>query len=262
MRVALHFASHPDDEMLGAPATLMALRDAGYRVINVCCGLGRPEQAARRRGEVSEACRIAGFELRIPDPVIGMSSGKDPASARAALQRLVSEEVDDHQPRIVLSSSPHDRHLAHELVGSAVRDVLASRAGEVRWWMWGLWASLPFPTLGVPFDAARLEEVITALSAHRGELERNDYRRLLAGRAEMNAALGPELIFGFGTEAPADCAYLELLTEVAFADGHWHLGCPRWLDAREPLEGLSAADADADAWLTAPSPSELLDRAR
>jgi len=30
----LHLAPHPDDEALGAPATLLALRDAGHRVIN------------------------------------------------------------------------------------------------------------------------------------------------------------------------------------------------------------------------------------
>lgn len=256
--VALHLASHPDDEVLGAPATLMALRDSGWRVINVCCSLGRPAQEVRRRGELTESCRLAGFELRVPDPPLRISSGDDRAAARAALLRLVAAELDSSRPQLVFSPSPHDRHPAHELVGSAVRDVLAHRGGDLRWWMWGLWASLPFPTLGVPFDAARLEEIVGVLSAHRGELERNDYRRLLAGRAEMNAAVGPELIFGFGTEAPAGCAYLELLTEVAFADGCWRLGCPRWLDPREPLGGIS--DVSADAWLGAPGLSELLDR--
>jgi LmbE family N-acetylglucosaminyl deacetylase len=28
--LVLHLAPHPDDELIGAPATLMALRDAGH----------------------------------------------------------------------------------------------------------------------------------------------------------------------------------------------------------------------------------------
>ena len=42
------------------PATLMALRDAGWRIVNLACGLGRPAQHQRRRAEVEEACRRAG----------------------------------------------------------------------------------------------------------------------------------------------------------------------------------------------------------
>lgn len=258
MRVAVHFASHPDDEMLGPPATLMALRDSGYRVVNVSCGLGRTEQEARRRGELREACRIAGFELRVPEPAIAMSSDDDIASARARLLHVIGEEVDGLEPQIVLSPSPHDRHRAHELVGRAVRDVLVGRADGPRWWMWGLWASLPFPTIGTTFDRERREEILEALSSYRGELERNDYRRLLVSRAEMNAVLGPELLFGFGTAAPAGCTHLELLTEVGIADGRWRFGRPRWFDPSEPQAELS--DVGAGGWLGASSAAELVGR--
>ena len=34
-RTVLHLSPHPDDEIAGMPATLMALRDAGWRVVNV-----------------------------------------------------------------------------------------------------------------------------------------------------------------------------------------------------------------------------------
>jgi hypothetical protein len=63
----------------------------------------------------------------------------------------------------------------------------------------GLWGNLPLPTITVPFDRRRLDEITAALEAHEQELERNDYRRLVRGRAEMNAARGPELVFGFGS---------------------------------------------------------------
>ena len=44
----LHLSPHPDDEVVGMPATLMALRDAGWRVVNLACGLGRPARHQRR----------------------------------------------------------------------------------------------------------------------------------------------------------------------------------------------------------------------
>ena len=67
------------------------------------------------------------------------------------------------------------------------------------------------------FDAARLAEIQCALSAHQGELERNDYRRLLAARAQMNAVLGPERVFGFGS-AGMSHDYAELLRAYEWTD--------------------------------------------
>jgi hypothetical protein len=109
--------------------------------------------------------------------------------------------------------------------------------------MWALWGSLPQPTLGTVFGAARLEEILEALAAHGGELARNDYRRFVRARAEMNASLAAELLFGFGAPAQPDARYVELLTEVALVDSHWHLGTPRWLDPEDPLRDPSRVEA-------------------
>lgn len=213
----------------------MALRDAGWRVVNVACGLGRPEQAVRREAELREACRLAGFELRIPEQPVAMSAGDDQAAAHAELLDLAGQQIDDLRPRIVLSPSPDDRHHGHRLVARAVGDAIGVRAPAApRWWMWVLWGSLPEPTLATAFDAARLEEILAALAAHRSQLARNDYRRLVRARAEMNATLAAELLFGFGAATPPGVSYAELLTEVAFADGRRLLGRPRWLDVDQP----------------------------
>ena len=72
MLTVLHLSPHPDDEVLGAGATLLGLREAGHRVINLACSLGRPEQQERRRAEVTEACRRAGFELIVHDPPLAL----------------------------------------------------------------------------------------------------------------------------------------------------------------------------------------------
>jgi LmbE family N-acetylglucosaminyl deacetylase len=219
---ALHLSPHPDDELIGAPATLMALRDAGWRVVNLACGLGsRPDQRDRRRRELGEACRLAGFDLVLADA--------DPAAGIAA----AIEEID---PAVVLSPGPRDRHPAHMQVAALAREALEARGKAApRWWMWVLWGSLERPNLATGFDAARLREVQAALSAHRQELRRNDYRRLVRGRSEAAACLAPELIFGFGSEGERRPEYAEMLCEVVRADESWRLGSARWLDPRSPL---------------------------
>lgn len=255
----LHLAPHPDDELLGAPAALMALRDRGWRVLNVACGLGRdrpPGRRSAREAELREACRRAGFELEVADD----SDGEE------GLVAQVDSVISAESPSIVVAPSPHDAHPRHEAVGRVVVEACESSPDgvPVRIWLWGLWADLPFPTLAVPFGEERLEEIISCLEAHTGELHRNDYRRLLRGRAEMSASLGPERVFGFGTRASADgrrADYVELLCEVGLSGGSWKLGAARWLDPDEPTGG-GANDSPAPLtqvsvgdWLRSPSPS-------
>ena len=248
-KVVLHVSAHPDDELTGAPAALFALRDAGFEIVNLACGLGRGEQHARRADELREACRRAGFKLELPASPIALSHSDDPVKARRELVELIAETATRLRPALIVSPQPHDRHRAHELVARAVRDVILDRrAGECsRWWMWGLWGDLSLPTITVAFDERRLTEILGALAAHEKELERNDYRRLVRGRAEMNAARGPELVFGFGSRGDPG-PYVELLTEAVLEDGRWLLGTPRRLD---PAAALSepASETEIGDWL-------------
>lgn len=247
----LHVSPHPDDELLGAPAALCALRDAGWRVVNLVCGLGRKDQRERRAAEAAEAARRCGFVLRVPDEPVGLSRDDDLGVGEAAVRGLVGEVLEELAPEIVVGPSPRDVQPAHEAVARAIRDALASSGGQgPSWWMWAIWGELPLPTLGVAFDRGRLGEILSALEAYEGELERNDYRTLVRGRSEMNASRAPELLFGFGSarkREAAECA--ELLCEVVPRDGAWRLGAPRWLDPAVPLAPPS--DTDAGEWLQA-----------
>lgn len=225
----LHLAPHPDDELIGAPATLMALRDAGWRVVNLACGLGAPDQRVRREEELREACGRAGFELRVGGP--------------DALSAAIAAAIDEIEPAAVVSPCPQDRHPTHLRVAREAAAALEARGTRApRWWMWALWGTLPRPTLATGFGLARLEEILAALAAHRGELERNDYRRLVRGRAEAAACLAPELLFGFGAEAGPGPAYAELLCELVAVEGGWRLGCPGWLDPDAPLRPPNGSD--------------------
>jgi len=250
-RTVLHLAPHPDDELIGAPATLMALRDADYRIVNVACSLGRREQRSRREAELREACRRAGFELIIPEHPVAISKDDDHAEAYEQLAALARTTIEQLEPEIVVSPSPHDRQYGHELVARALRDTLSERVDSAPpWWMWGLWGLLPFTTIGTAFQRPRLEEILTALEAHTGELKRNDYRRFVRGRAEMNASVGPELLFGFGASAGAT-AYVELVGEAVLVKGRWLLGRSRWLEPDAPLADPS--ETEIGDWLYAES---------
>jgi LmbE family N-acetylglucosaminyl deacetylase len=240
---------HPDDELLGAPATLMSLRDAGWRVINLVCSLGRPEDRERRRAEVIAACRAAGFGLEIPDGLAPIGSDDDLERAQSRCSAAIVELVQRSGARLIVGPSPHDGHHGHEVAGRAIRDAVETRGERFEVMFWGLWSGLPVPNVFVPFGADRLGEIERALSSHAGELERNRFDRLLESRAAANSVLGPELVFGFGSGATA-YEYAELLTRVIWtATGGWKLTPPQTFDPRAPQDREGLHGADIGWWL-------------
>jgi LmbE family N-acetylglucosaminyl deacetylase len=243
VRTVLHLSPHPDDEVLGAGATLLALRDTGHHVINLAVTLGSDEhERPRRLHEVERACQRAGFELVVHDP------GRDLA---AAVRALIAERG----AGLVVAPSPHDGHPRHEAVGRAARDAVEAERGAdppPRLWLWGLWGDLPRPTLYHGFDEVLMRQAIHVLEAHAGELERNDYRDLLRARAAANRVLGAERVFGWG--APGrDQPFAELLMEAVVGEDDWWTTTPRALDLKRPLEDPPEPTAAIGWWLHAPS---------
>lgn len=243
-RSILHLAPHPDDELLGAPATLMALRDERHRVFNLACSLGSSDQHVRRRRELEAAMELAHFEWDAIDPPLPISAGDNLDEAKELLVGKVQDLVRREGFDLIVSPTPHDGHHAHEVVGRAAAEAIAGLPNPPRWWMWGLWAELPFPTLFVPFDEARLSEVLTCLEEHRCELARSNYLAVVDGRSRAARVLGVERTFGFGEpKRDGPYAYLlddrrqyaELLTEVMRVDGEWFAASPRTPDFKEPL---------------------------
>lgn len=257
MRV-LHASPHPDDELIGAPATLMALRDSGGEVVNFACSLGRPADVPRRRMELREACHRARFTLVEARRLVPPMSSTPPAERDAIERRLadeLSETLDGGGFDLVLGPSPHDRHPGHEIVGRAVRGALESCARPLPWWMWSLWGELPFPTVLVPFDDARLDEILAALGAHAGEVSRNDYRDLVAGRGRAARVLGAELVFGFGSPGIGG-RYAEMLCEAVPDGERWLLGRARVLEPDAPF--ARPTRVALEWWLRARSAADLL----
>jgi hypothetical protein len=239
--VALLLSPHPDDELLGCPAHLFALRDAGWRIVNLAMTLGSDiAQRERRLGELREACRRAEFDLANETGSADVSDVLDLASALEA--------------SLLVAPSPHDDHPAHERVGRIAVSALRSRAAP-RLWFWGLWADLGLPNSLCAFDQTRLGEIEFALRAHSGELARNDYSRLLRARASVAAVLGPERVFGHGSDGlPAD-AFAETICDVTLGEtGDVLLSSPARFDPASFPDDRSATGTAIDSWLDSPSP--------
>ena len=223
--IALHVSAHPDDEAIAAGMTVSGLAGRGWTVVNLLLSAGRPGDEARRLAEAAEAARRAGYLLETDADALGHGETGCATAILAALDR--------HRPALVISPQPRDRHPSHELVGRAVRAALEQAGSTAVWWTWGLWAALESPTLYVPLGAGDLARALDVLDAYRGELDRNDYRRLVEGAAASNAVLGSERVFGFGSAAASTEPNAELFTEVIRSDGHWYAGRPRVVDLDE-----------------------------
>jgi LmbE family N-acetylglucosaminyl deacetylase len=252
----VHVAPHPDDEAVGCPAALLHLRDRGWTVVSVVASLGFEAQRVRRRAEAEEAARRAGFVPVFLEPPLDIDLDADlPLAARRIADELPAI-VREHAASIVASPSPHDVHHGHETVGRGVQRAMAVLPPTVRWWMWGVWGDLPAPNVFYGFDHEVLERALHILEAYAGELERNDYRPYLTGRAAANAVLGSERVFGFGSPAAGTLPYAELLTEVRLMDGRFVASMPHFLD--QGPEPTARYDLDLTPWLDAPSVHELV----
>jgi hypothetical protein len=202
----LHLSPHPDDELLGAGGTLLSLRDAGHEITNLACSLGREHEV--RLVELEEACRRSEFELLVSSAPY-RSARHDQGRSEAIWRREVERIISDFD--LLIAPFPHDFHPAHEAVGRVAAQVCLQHG--ITTWFWGLWTDLPFPNLMVPIPGNTLNEVIGNLVAHQSQLERNDYRKLVEGRALSNAILGPEKLYGFGHQG-GKYHYAELLVEA------------------------------------------------
>jgi LmbE family N-acetylglucosaminyl deacetylase len=248
-RQALVVSPHPDDEVLGCGATITLLRDAGWRITNLACSLGRPAHHERRNAELIEASARLGIESRVAQPLAPIGSADDEAAGVEAVHALVSNALAETDAELVISPQLQDLHHGHEIVAAGVRAALIDR--PITWWMYGLWHELVMPTLYVPFDDATLATVSHALDAYEGENARNHFDRLYPARAIAAAVQGSERIFGFGAASASTARYAELFTEVVRTDATWHLGVPRILDVAAPF--VAPSENDFEWWMIQPT---------
>lgn len=243
--VCLHIGAHPDDELLGAPASLMALRDAGWEVIVLVCSLGRVDDRRRRHQDLERACAAVGFDLRVLRPELRLGRDDDAGSISALTEHLPAV-VNEIKPDLIVAPSPHDGHHAHEYVGRAALEV-ARMCGVRQVGLWGIWRMLDLPTHVTPFGEPRFVEIIQAVSGHDGEVGAGDYRNLTVGRAIATRALAPERVLGYGTRDLSELPYAEETTWMLLHDDRWHLAVPGVFDPTS-VERMRVGE-EAEWWI-------------
>jgi hypothetical protein len=213
---ALFFSPHPDDECISGGPALRLFRQGGMRVSNVAVTLGsnKARQAGRWQ-ELTGACEYMGIGL-IPTGPSGMdrinpkTRESDPAYWQDCV-RVIEGILRQHQPRVVFF--PHDRDWNSTHVGThlLVTDALRAMPSDyscycVETEFWGVMAD---PNFMVEIAAHDVADMITAISFHVGEVNRNPYHLSLAAWMMDNVRRGAEVVGGQGGAVP-DFAFAAL----------------------------------------------------
>jgi len=206
---ALFFSPHPDDECISGGVAVRILRESGMRLINVAVTQGsKKERQAARFQELRNACDYLGFEL-VPTGPNGLerispkTRQQDPAHWGACV-KVIQSILQQHQPKVIMF--PHERdwnstHIGtHHLVMDALRLMPASFTCYIV--ETEFWGQMDDPNLMIELSADDLSAMITAISFHVGEVERNPYHVLLPAYAMDNVRRGGELVGGQGGAAP------------------------------------------------------------
>ncbi len=206
---AMIFSPHPDDECIIGGLALRLMREAGMRVINVAVtqGSNKARQVARL-AELKEACGYLGFEL-LQTAAHGLENINVKARTDAALTwhaavDIIASILAEHRPSIVFFPHETDWNSTHIGTHYLIVDALSRLPPEfschvVETEFWGAMAT---PNLMIESSVADLADMMTALSFHIGEVQRNPYHLLVPAWMQDNVRRGGELVGGQGGAAP------------------------------------------------------------
>jgi LmbE family N-acetylglucosaminyl deacetylase len=206
---ALIFSPHPDDECIIGGLALRLRREAGMRIVNVAVtqGSNKARQTARLE-ELRAACDYLGFDLIQTAPGglenINVKTRSGNSAQWQASVEVVAGILAEQRPKVVLF--PHDTDWNSTHIGThyLLVDALARQSPDfschvVETEFWGAMAT---PNLMVESSVDDLAEMMTALSFHVGEVQRNPYHLLVPPWMQDNVRRGGELVGGQGGAAP------------------------------------------------------------
>jgi len=213
----IYCAPHPDDECLCGGLALRLKLEAGARVTNVAVTLGSDaSQKERRRRELESACRALGFDLVVPqagtadaplgfDRVNKRTRDNEPDEWEEKV-RILSEIFDREKPDVVFA--PHDddfntthvgtHYLAFEALGQHIE---RNKRRPLPLVETEFWHQLAAPNLMVGLAPETVAMQLVAATEHGGEMTRNPYHLLHAGRLMDGVRRGSEVVGGQGAAA-------------------------------------------------------------
>lgn len=205
----LIFSPHPDDEVIIGGLALRLLRERRWNVLNVAVTLGsnRARQPERWK-ELTACCSQIGFGLVQTrenglEGVNQKTRSQNPTTWNSSVARI-AEILVEHKPRVILFPHAEDWNSTHIGTHYLVVDALSSLGPD-----WGcytleteFWGAMDDPNLMVELGEQDLADLITALTLHAGEVQRNPYHLRLPAWMIDNVRRGGELVGGQGGAAP------------------------------------------------------------
>lgn len=204
---------HPDDEALTGTLPLRLRLEGQASVVNLAMTLGSdPRRQAARRAELTAACRLLGFMVRLSRAPSGFVLAGPAAAApgSVAWQAMEDELVGllaEIRPRLIClphDDDGHGTHVAvHHLARQAVLRHVRQQDREVLLVQTEFWRPMRSPNLLVGIAAAEVATLVNALSQHAGEMARHPLHLLLPPRLMDNVRRGSELLGDYGDPAAA-----------------------------------------------------------
>ena len=205
------------------------MRELAFEIVNVAVTLGsQMDRRAERWRELQAACGFLGFGLVAPggnglSEINPQTRERNPAYWSKAVG-AVSDVIQAKQPHVVFLPHAADWNRTHVGVHHLVLDAmrllpdLECRVVETEYW--GAMAS---PNLMVESSVADVADLVTAVSLHEGEVERNAFHLRLPAWMIDNVRRGAELVGGQGARSPR-FAFATLYRLREWREGRLHDG--------------------------------------
>jgi len=205
----LIFSPHPDDECIVGALPLRLMRESGMRVINVAVTHGsNKERQGPRFAELQGACEYLGFGvIQVQESGLEKINPKGKASLPdnwAAAVDMMAAILKEEMPDIVFIPHEGDWNTTHIGTHDLVLEALAAVGSELSCHVVEneFWAPMDTPNVMIEVTQKDLSDLITALSFHVGEVERNPYHLGMPSWMRDNVRRGGELVGGQGMAVP------------------------------------------------------------
>lgn len=222
-------APHPDDEAIVGGLPLRLKQELGCSVLNIPVTFGsKKERQFERYRELQDSCDYLGFKIVLPDNGKALESVnmhtriEEPDRWKRSVM-LISNIIAQIRPSLIFvphSTDSHPSHIgSHFLLLDALND-LSENGDHFN----GLiieteyWSNMPNPNLLVELSKDTVSDLVTAISLHKGEVERNPYHLMLPATFMDNVRRGCESIGSKGSPAP-NFVFAAIYRMSKFVDG-------------------------------------------
>jgi LmbE family N-acetylglucosaminyl deacetylase len=203
--VAFVFSPHPDDECIIGGFPLRLMRETALRVVNIPITYGsNVKRREARKKELSNACQYLGFDIKPIDDmgfeqITPNGRKQNPKNWLSAVNE-VRILLHNFQPKIIFCPHKNDRHLTHCGTSLLVLDSLAQMPSDFSCFLveTEYWQPMKSPNLMVELDEKIVADLITALTFHVGEVQRNPYHLSLPAWLVDNVRRGSEILGSIG----------------------------------------------------------------